>query len=256
MAAQSKVDPAMAILDRFGHSPEGKAYAARSGVPATTLWHRNNGRPSIVQKGASQQYLTPQEEKALVTYLLRMAQNGFPLLVKFARDLAAVIVRQRSSASRNRWLLVASDALGRTGPRPSLNIIPSSRLSGSRHSIGRSTTATYMIKWVDWFTVIGKEINSPLILPENVYNMDETGVLLSVLNSLKVMDSQDDDVIIVDDSSQAGTASQAVNLVADTTEDPESPSNGRERARYAIPTTVVVRKDSQKSIQKAPIEHS
>ncbi|KAL5331303.1 hypothetical protein ACEPPN_000833 [Leptodophora sp. 'Broadleaf-Isolate-01'] len=79
ISAQSKVDPAIAILDRFGHSPEGKAYAARSGVPATTLWHRNNGRPSIVQKGASQQYLTPQEEKALVTYLLRMAQNGFPL---------------------------------------------------------------------------------------------------------------------------------------------------------------------------------
>ena len=35
--------------------------------------------------------------------------------------------------------------------------------------------------------MIGKELNSPLILPENVYNMDETGVLLSVLNSLKVL---------------------------------------------------------------------
>ncbi|KAL5331076.1 hypothetical protein ACEPPN_000605 [Leptodophora sp. 'Broadleaf-Isolate-01'] len=61
---------------------------------------------------------------------------------------------------------------------------------------------------------------------------------------------------MVDDGSQAGTASQAVNPVADAAEDPESPSNGRERARYAIPTTVVVRKDSQKSIRKAPIEHS
>lgn len=35
--------------------------------------------------------------------------------------------------------------------------------------------------------VIGKELNSPLILPENVYNIDETGVLLIVLNSLKVL---------------------------------------------------------------------
>jgi hypothetical protein len=35
------------------------------------------------------------------------------------------------------------------------------------------------------FTVIGKELNDPTILQENVYNMDETGVLLSVLSSLK-----------------------------------------------------------------------
>jgi hypothetical protein len=33
--------------------------------------------------------------------------------------------------------------------------------------------------------VIGKELNDPTILQENVYNMDETGVLLSVLSSLK-----------------------------------------------------------------------
>jgi hypothetical protein len=35
--------------------------------------------------------------------------------------------------------------------------------------------------------VIGKELDNPLILPENIYNMDKTGVLLSVLNSLKVL---------------------------------------------------------------------
>jgi hypothetical protein len=38
-------------------------------------------------------------------------------------------------------------------------------------------------KVVDWFAVIGKELASPVVLAENTYNMDETGVLLSVLNS-------------------------------------------------------------------------
>lgn len=43
-----------------------------------------------------------------------------------------------------------------------------------------------------WFEVIGKQLSDPVIVPENVYNMDETGVLLSVLTSLKVLVDTDD----------------------------------------------------------------
>jgi hypothetical protein len=40
--------------------------------------------------------------------------------------------------------------------------------------------------------VIGQELQSPAILAENIYNMDETGVLLSVSKSLEVLVSNDD----------------------------------------------------------------
>src|SRR5437016_3230838 len=40
--------------------------------------------------------------------------------------------------------------------------------------------------------MIGKELHSPAIVPENVYNIDETGVLLNVLSSLKVLVSKQD----------------------------------------------------------------
>jgi hypothetical protein len=40
--------------------------------------------------------------------------------------------------------------------------------------------------------VTGKELNDPAIAAENVCNKDETGVLLSVLSSLKVLVSRDD----------------------------------------------------------------
>jgi hypothetical protein len=40
--------------------------------------------------------------------------------------------------------------------------------------------------------MIGKELNHPDVLLENVYNMDETGVLLSVQNSLKVLVGKSD----------------------------------------------------------------
>jgi hypothetical protein len=40
--------------------------------------------------------------------------------------------------------------------------------------------------------VIGAVLHKPDILPENVYNMDETGVMLSMLNSVKVLVGKDD----------------------------------------------------------------
>jgi hypothetical protein len=60
------------------------SYATRSrstGIPASTLWRRANNKPSVAHKAANQQYLTPQEEQALVEYMLRLANNGYPLPV-------------------------------------------------------------------------------------------------------------------------------------------------------------------------------
>jgi hypothetical protein len=44
------------------------ALSELTGVPASTLWHRDHGRDSIQQRAAKQQRLSPQEEKALVSY--------------------------------------------------------------------------------------------------------------------------------------------------------------------------------------------
>lgn len=43
-----------------------------------------------------------------------------------------------------------------------------------------------------WFQVVGKELQDPVILPENVYNMGETGVMLRMLGSVKVLVGKDD----------------------------------------------------------------
>ena len=47
-------------------------------------------------------------------------------------------------------------------------------------------------KITHWFEVIGEELHNPVVVPENVYNMDETGVMLSILGSLKVLVGKDD----------------------------------------------------------------
>jgi hypothetical protein len=71
MAAASP-NPATVVLKRIKHSPE-YTYASLcelSGAPTTTLWHRNHSRVSIKQRAAMHQRLSPQKEKALVSYLL------------------------------------------------------------------------------------------------------------------------------------------------------------------------------------------
>jgi len=45
---------------------------------------------------------------------------------------------------------------------------------------------------VEWFTIIGPQLQEPTVLKENVYNMDETGIMLSALGSLKVLVGRDD----------------------------------------------------------------
>jgi len=47
-------------------------------------------------------------------------------------------------------------------------------------------------KITHWFEVIGEVLRDPEILAGNVYNMGETGVMLSMLNSVKVLVGKDD----------------------------------------------------------------
>jgi len=47
-------------------------------------------------------------------------------------------------------------------------------------------------KVVHWFDATEQEPRTPDILPEKVYNMDETGIMLSMLGSVKVLVGKDD----------------------------------------------------------------
>ena len=168
------------------------AFPSASELPQTTQWYRAHGRQSREEKAAKQQYLTPQEEKALVQYVLRLSRNGYPVPVKLLRSLAFVIRCQRSSI----FQVPAAEAVvqlpGKNWPQgfykrhPELQARRMKALDWTRHE------HTIYDKVVDWFTVIGKELSEPAILQKNVYNMDETGVLLGRLGSLKVLVGRDE----------------------------------------------------------------
>jgi hypothetical protein len=146
-----------------------------SHAPASTIWHRHHGRLSTKDAAASQQYLTPSKEKALVDYVLRAADRGYPVPVKLLRHLAWTTARQQSSTFP---IPADDDAVRHPGKNwaqsfykrhPELKPRRLRPLDWARHDIYE--------KVAQWFTIIGRELHDPTILAENVYNMDETGII-------------------------------------------------------------------------------
>jgi hypothetical protein len=181
-------DPASKALIEASLSAEFQTYDAiskRSGVPLTTLYNRGRGRRSKEQKAQAQQYLTPSEEKALEKYLKLMADLGNPIRIKGLPLLAFSIARQRSSNKVTKppgknW------ARGFQKRHLALKSRRVRAMAWERHDNNIYDKILY------WFEVIGKVLQDPAVLRENVYNMDETGVMLCMLGSVSVLIGKDD----------------------------------------------------------------
>lgn len=163
-----------------------RALANHGDVPLSTLHHRARGRRSREEKAQSQQYLTPQEETALVSFLLQSTELGRPVRMKFIPSLALSITRHRPTPDRPSKLPGKNWAKGLENRHPNVHAKRVKALDWNRHEIN------IYEKIIHWFEVIGEVLRRPAILPENVYNMDETGVMLSMLGSIKVLVSKDD----------------------------------------------------------------
>jgi hypothetical protein len=74
-----------------------RARAEYHKVARSTLHDREHGIRSKEQKAGSQQYLTLCEEKAVVNFVLQMAEFGQRIRIKYIPSLAFSVARQRST---------------------------------------------------------------------------------------------------------------------------------------------------------------
>jgi hypothetical protein len=137
-------------------------------------------------KAQSQQYLTPWEEEALAKFLVQMAKLGFPVRVKFIPSLAYRLTLHRPASARPSKPPHPNWTLAFRKRHPELQARMVKALDWNRHD------KNIYPKITRWFEVIGEVLRDPAILAENVYNMDETGVMLSMLRSIKVFVGKDD----------------------------------------------------------------
>jgi hypothetical protein len=163
-----------------------RALADHGNVPRSTLHHRALGRRSMEEKAQSQQYLTPWEEDVLIKYLLQMSDLGQSVRIKFIPALAFRVTCQRPTTEKplkppgRNW----TKALEKRHPELVARRVKA--LDWNRHEKN-----TYG-KIIHWFEVIKDVLQDPAVLVENVYNMDETGVMLSMPGSVKVLVSKHD----------------------------------------------------------------
>ena len=160
-----------------------RALADHCNVPRTTLQHRVRGRRSVEEKAQSQYYLYPWEAKAFVKFLVHQDALERSVQIKHVRSIAWSLTCQRppsdrlSKPSSKNWPLTFYRR--HDGLRASRN----GALNWNRYDI--------YDKVVHWFEVIGKVLENPAILEQNIYNMDETGIMLSKLDSVKVLVGKD-----------------------------------------------------------------
>jgi hypothetical protein len=112
-----------------------------------------------------------------------MSDLGQPVRIKYIPSLAFSIARQRS---------IVTKPPNKNWPRAFEKRNPELKARRVRSIDWKRHEKNTYVKITHWFEVIGRVIQDPAILPENVYNMDETGVILSMLGSVKVLVGKDD----------------------------------------------------------------
>ena len=136
------------------------------------------------------QYLTPSEEEGLEDYLLETHKRGFRVPKKLLPYLAFTIIRRRSSTIQT----LLSDTMlkppGEDWSNAFLKRHP--KLIGKRNKPLEWARFDIYDKVVEWFEVIERLLQDPAILPENVYNMDETRTRINVSRSRKYVVAKDD----------------------------------------------------------------
>ena len=115
-----------------------------------------------------------------------MAHIGRPLPMKYIPAIAFRATRHRLVADRPRKPPGKNWAKAFENRHLELRARRVKVIDWNRHEKNIGEKITY------WFEVIGEVLQDPAVLEENVYNMDEIGVMLSMLGSMTVLVGKDD----------------------------------------------------------------
>ena len=139
-------------------------------VPPSMIHDCLNSRKSRREANVNRQALTPMEEYALVKWIERAASVGHPIRHSFLREMAEEIRKKRVE---NEGQIISP-----LGKEWVTRFLRHNRQLQSRISktIERARKEVSKEEVLAWFAAFQEAIAKDNVQPENVYNMDETGV--------------------------------------------------------------------------------
>ena len=162
---------ALKSLD-IGEKPNYAEIARKYGVERTTLSRRHRGvTRSTTEKYQNHQLLNPTQESELVKYIGGLCARGLPPTRQMIRNFASQIAGKE--AGKN-WA-------DRFIKRHSLDLV-SKWTSGIDSTRKRADSA---FKYSLYFELLLRKMEQYKIEPQHIYNMDEKGFLIGILNKMK-----------------------------------------------------------------------
>ena len=116
-------------------------------------------------------------------FVLPMAEFGHDIRIEHLTSSAFTVARQRTTN-------IPLDAPGKDWPQGLTKRNPD--LIAKRNQAPDWKRYNIYEKTEHWFDIIGKVLQRPVIDPENVYNMNETGVMFSMPGLVKVLVAKKD----------------------------------------------------------------
>ena len=165
-----------AAVDYLESFPDSKvAKVARDfDVPRLRLHRRLDGRGPRNGNSASHTKLTRPEETALCRYIDRLDNINLAVRREFIRDTANCILKARASKNDTSPPQVGLKWVGRFVKRHRYSVLPSKILDANR----QASEDVNMLN--EYFQKLKAVIEANGIVPEDIWNMDETGFQIGV----------------------------------------------------------------------------
>ncbi len=143
-------------------------------VPKTTLIHRIKGRPAREDYNPQNKRMSTVEEEVIVQNILKLDAQGLSPTISLVKEMADSICKARGGPPIGvNW---AKNFIKRT---PRLQV----KLGRTYESQRRLCEDPQIIQ--GWFALVRNTINKYGILPQDIYNFDETGFQMGQISAAK-----------------------------------------------------------------------
>ena len=165
---------------RKHENPKLRSIAKIYRIPPSTLHTRYNGTPSRRDISIKSKNLTDLEEEVVVEYILELDAKGFPPRVVHVQNMADRILRQRGTRR-----------VGKNWATNFINRHPELRTRFTRKYDYQRAQCEDPTLIRGWFKLVENTIAKYGIDPADIFNFDETGSMMGVIDSAMVVTRAD-----------------------------------------------------------------